>query len=127
MGREFYASASWDFQVVQPLVIEYLEAHQDEGRYPFVISDTQLYDDIQGRQVAKFGANRLFHCISRVLRGLGYERRSRRGRTWDRVGDSEIPVCISPSASHFLPAFFGAVLKSYQDTLTLLLPLIKLK
>lgn len=84
MAGDFYAKNSWDYNLVKPIIERYLEKNADEGdRYPHVISDTQIYDHIQALRVARFGANRLFHCISRVLKELGYERRSKRGRTWD--------------------------------------------
>lgn len=98
MAGDFYARNSWDYLIVRPLVVKYLLKHSGDDRYPLVISDTQLYDDISSQGVARFGANRLFHCISRVLRELGYERRSRRGRTWDRVGELEFIPELSPSA-----------------------------
>ena len=94
MAGDFYARNSWDYRLVKPLIEEYLLG----DRYPQVISDTVIYDHIQQEGVARFGANRLFHCISRVLKELGYQRRSRRGRTWDLVGDLNINSRISSPA-----------------------------
>ena len=101
MAGDFYAKNSWDYVKVKPLIEEFLEADQ----YPNVISDTVIYDHIQKSGIARFGANRLFHCISRVLKEIGYRRRSRRGRAWDLVGDLNINTRISSPALfvHLLP------------------------
>ncbi len=95
MAKDFYAQYSWDYLVVRPLVISYLE----DGEFPPVVSDTQIYDQIQAKGVARFASNRLFHCISRVLKEVGYERRSKRGRTWDHVRELNFKAKLSPSAS----------------------------
>lgn len=83
MPGQFFAKDSWDYQIVKPLVELFLTDHQEGGQNPLTVSDTMIFDTIEDQHVARFGKNRLFHCISRVLKEYSYKRRSKRGRAWD--------------------------------------------
>lgn len=78
----FKARHSYDYLQIEPVVLKYLEDHH----YPSLAISSMIEDYVVG-QIANdwIDTNRLKHCISRALRQVGYEKRSKRGKAWEAI------------------------------------------
>ncbi len=77
----------WDHQEIAPRVQRYIEARTDEdGEPPALLIETLIEDHLLRDPTlpARIDPARLRHGISVTLRQEGYQRRSARGRAWDR-------------------------------------------
>lgn len=80
-GKKFKAQYSYDFLIIGPIVLQYLVDHG----IPSLISDSIIEDERLSDISVWIDANRKKHCMARVLNQVGYTKRSKRGRAWERV------------------------------------------
>lgn len=88
----FKAIFSWDYNLIEPLVLKWI----DRNDYPDVISDKQVEDHLKDATLVPLRVNdvRLRHCIARTLDMSGYVKRSTRGHGWDNERSTWVLVIM---------------------------------
>lgn len=78
----FKARFSYDYLQIEPIVLKYLE----DNHHPVLAVSSEIEAYVRAANPSHWiEDNRLKHCISRALRLVGYEKRSKRGKAWEMI------------------------------------------
>lgn len=80
----FKARHSWDYLRIEPVVLQYIEIE----KYPNMVIRDKVEEYVRENiNMAGIDEVRFPKCISQALHLVGYEKRSVRGKSWDKVLD----------------------------------------